>query len=1123
METREIGEHLRQSIYDALARHDYAGAREDIDVLAGSEPAEAASLRVSSYVEEGDAAGAEHALGELLRLCPGSIAAVFLRARVTFMGGNRSAALAILQELDGRELPRIWQEKVYNLMGQCCRFLGDSRGSTEYYLKASQAADSPELAALEYSNYLFNLHYLPALPPEQAREAAKGYDAFFRQVPHYFHRRRKKEQEKLRIGYVSPDFRDHVVMRFSYALLTAYNRERFKVYAYMGGKGDAMSCHVAEQVDGWCDISRSTPAEAARAIYEDRIDILVDLSGHTQNSCLPILACKPAPIQMSGIGYFASTGLSAVDYFLGDSFLDDEETGREFTEELLILPRSHFCYAPFHGNLPVGEAPCRGKGYVTFGSFNNFTKVNDDVLGIWAKILAAVPDAHLLLKAEVFDHEDSRELALQRIRAAGIDLGRVELRGLTREYLPEYRDMDIALDTFPYPGGGTTCDALYMGVPVVTLRGRGHGGRFGWSLLHNIGLGELCAADLEEYVERAVMLAGDRELLAALRKNLRDMMIRSPLMDRKGYMADLEQGYEMVWEHFLSRQEPPLLREAPRLSILMDRLAKSGEKQQALAVADALLAAKPPSRSIAESLCFHYLDAEEKENAAAAVSLLPEGYPLGTFLRAKSYFLQKDMAESERLCREVMAGGGLEFPWSGLDHRLMAEIGKFWGDVELAAEQHRLAAVAMHKVSLESDRDEFSNYLLMLHYTRQTPEFIFRESCRYPEYLGEIRPFRHDGRKQHDRLRVGYISPDFRRHVVACFSQAFFHGADHARFRVYGYANCLEDDVSRNLAETADVWRNVKGMAPRDIAKLIYEDEIDILVDLSGHTGHNSLAVLAFRPAPVQVCGIGYFSTTGIPAVDYFLADRYTAPAGEEAFFTEKLLRLPHSHLCYRQVIEVPEIAPGLPCDENGFITFGSMNNMNKASDEVLMAWGRILAAMPDARLFLKHGALDDEARRERELSRMRQMGIDVSRVVLEGFTLDYLKEYRRMDIALDTFPYPGGGTTCDALYMGVPVIALAGGSNHGRFGLSLLENIGLGDLCGRSAEEYVRVALALAGDLPRLREIHAGLRGRMEESAVMNPKIYMKDLEDAYELIWGRYVKNRESWEEKKILCRKY
>ncbi|MBQ3972232.1 MAG: hypothetical protein II687_08540, partial [Selenomonadaceae bacterium] len=423
MEIRETVEHLRQSIYDALARHDYARAREDIDVLAGSEPAEAASLRVSSYVEEGDVAGAERALDELLRLCPGSIETVFLRARVTFMGGNRSATLAILQELDGRELPRVWQEKVYNLMGQCCRFLGDSRGSTEYYLKASRAADTPELAALEYSNYLFNLHYLPPLPPEQAREAARGYDAFFRQVPHYFHRWRKKEQEKLRIGYVSPDFRDHVVMRFSYALLTAYNRERFKVYAYMGGKGDAMSCHVAEQVDGWCDISRSTPAEAAQAIYEDRIDILVDLSGHTQNSCLPILACRPAPIQMSGIGYFASTGLSAVDYFLGDSFLDDEETGREFTEELLILPQSHFCYAPFHGNLPVGEAPCRWNAYVTFGSFNNFTKVNDEVLGAWADILAAVPDAHLLLKAEVFDHEDSRELALQRIRAAGIDLG----------------------------------------------------------------------------------------------------------------------------------------------------------------------------------------------------------------------------------------------------------------------------------------------------------------------------------------------------------------------------------------------------------------------------------------------------------------------------------------------------------------------------------------------------------------------------------------------------------------------------------------------------------------------------------------------------------------------------
>ena len=1115
----EQGEMLRRRVYDALERHDYEGAREAADALAEVDSAEAASLRVSSYIEEGDAEGAERALGELLRLRPGEAETCFLQARVLFMGGNRSAALEILQNIEPERIPRPWQEKVYNLMGQCHRFLGDSRRSAECYLRASRAAETEELGALEYSNYLFNLHYLPPLPPEEAREKARGYDAFFRRVPRFYHRWRRKEPGKrIRVGYLSPDFRDHVVMRFSYWLLAGHDRERFAVYAYMRGKGDAVSCHMAEKAEVWRDVSGCSPAEAARVIYEDGIDILVDLSGHTGDSCLPILACKPAPVQVSGIGYFASTGLSTVDYFLGDPFLDDEETEKEFTEELLLLPQSHFCYMPFHGKEPVGEAPHERKGCITFGSFNNFTKVNDQVLETWGKILSAVPGSRLLLKAEVFDHEDSRLLALKRIRDAGLDPGRVEVRGITKDYLPEYREVDIALDTFPYPGGGTTCDALYMGVPVVSLKGKTHGGRFGWSLLQNLGLGEFCALDGEGYVERAVALAGDRELLRLLRGNLRGMMMTSPLMDRKGYMKAVEEGYEMIWERCIARQEPPLLRDAPRLAGIMNRFVKAGETRQALAVADGLLAAKPFSRSMAEDLSMLYLDEKETENAAAAVSLLPEDYPLGNFLRAKALFLQKDPGRAEELCREIAAKGGMKFPWSGLEHRLLAEIHKSRGEMEETAREHLLAAEDMRKASLETDKDEYGNYLLMLHYTKRSRdrEFMFREACRYGEFLRERPAFSHGRRRNHEKIRVGYLSPDFRRHVVACFSRVFFEGADTSRFETYGYANCPEDDVSRKLREAATAWRNVKGCSPREIAELIYGDEIDLLVDLSGHSGESSLAVLALRPAPVQLCGIGYFSTTGAPGVDYFIVDRHTAPPGEERYFTEKLLRLPHSHFCYRQVVEVPDPAPVLPLEGKGYLTFGSMNNMNKVSDEVLAAWSRILNALPEARLLLKHGALDEEERRGRELRRMERAGMDLSRVDMEGFTVDYLKEYRRMDIALDTFPYPGGGTTCDALYMGVPVISLAGNSNHGRFGLSLLENLGLGELCGKDPEEYAEIAIRLAKDVPGLGEIHRGLRRRMKESAVMDPHIYMKDLEEAYEGIWAESVKSREERQEK-------
>ncbi len=925
----------------------------------------------------------------------------------------------------------------------------------------------------------------------------------------FFHRWRRREQKKIRIGYLSPYFCNHEMLRFLYAFLAIYNKARFEVFAYMSGCGDGVSCHLMDLVEGWRDVSRCSPSEAARVIYEDRIDILVDLSGHTEGSCLPILACRPAPVQICGIGYFASTGLSTVDYFLGDSFLDDAETAQEFTEELLLLPQSHFCYVPFHGNVPVGEAPFLKNGYVTFGSFNNFTKASDELLGGWARILEAVPHSRLLLKAEVFNHADSRRLSLDRIRRAGIDLSRVEVRGVTRAYLPEYRDMDIALDTFPYPGGGTTCDALYMGVPVVSLKGRSHGERFGWSILRNMGLEELCTASPEEYVARAVMLASDGEMISILRRNLRSIMERSPLMDCKGYMKALEQGYERIWEKFLAEQKPPSMRDAVRLVPVMDKLLKAREKEQALAVADEILAARPLSRDIGEKLAALYLDEKETEHAAGAVGLLPQDYPLGQFLRAKLLFLQENLAGSEKLCLTIAENGGLPSPWGGVEQQLLAEIYKREGEMEKAARAYLAASRDKNSVSLGNRMAQYGNYLLMLHFLPHSGEFIYRESCRAEEYVRDVPVFSHVHRKTHQKLRIGYLSPDFRRHVVACFSQAFFQAADHGSFQVYGYATCPGDDVSRRLSDAADGWRNLRGLAPEKAARIIYEDEIDILVHLAGHTGDSSLQIMAHRPAPIQVCGIGYFSTTGLSCMDYFLVDRYTAPAGEEVFFTEQLLRLPHSHFCYKQVVEVPEVQEHLPSEENGYITFGSMNNVNKVSNETLEAWGRIMSALPDAKLYLKHGMLDRPARREKELERLASVGIEASRVIMEGFSVDYLGEYHRMDIALDTFPYPGGGTTCDALYMGVPVITLAGNSNHERFGLSILSNLGMEELCGRTAEEYVARAVALAQDRELLCLLHRELRGIMEKSPVMHSRGYMKDLERSYEEIWARYEKD--------------
>lgn len=500
---------------------------------------QATELLISIAIEAGDCELAHQRLS-LLKELSESAYRLFLQARVFFMQKDYWQALTYLENAVKEESISSTsgqvQEKIYNLLGQCYRFYGYPDRAAECYYKAFEAVDDQELKVLEYSNYLFNLHYL-LISPEDYFSAHAYYNNLFRGIKEYKHKR-KNRTGKIRIGYISPDFRDHVVLRFSMAMLTAYNKEKFQVYCYSTGKEDKYSEFIKSKVIAWRSLRGENPKKIAKNIYDDKIDILVELCGHCSGSNLPVLAYKPAPVQICGIGYFATTGLKAVDYFLTDDNLNAKE--EYFTEKLISLPHSHFCYMPLKFLPPVQEAPCVKNDYITFGSFNNLTKVNDDVLTVWHAIMEAVPNSHLLLKGSLFDNPEGKQLFLQRLEALKFDLSRVELRGISKEYMTEYFDMDIALDTFPYPGGGTTCDALYMGVPVVTLTDGSHGGGFGGSILKNVGFEFACAENVNAYVEKAVAIAGDRELINALHFGLRNMMLNSNIMDVNRYMEEYE-------------------------------------------------------------------------------------------------------------------------------------------------------------------------------------------------------------------------------------------------------------------------------------------------------------------------------------------------------------------------------------------------------------------------------------------------------------------------------------------------------------------------------------------------------------------------------------------------------
>jgi len=351
--------------------------------------------------------------------------------------------------------------------------------------------------------------------------------------------------KKIRVGFLSADFILHVAMVWSWALLIGLNKNYFETYLYSAGKkSDVITGYLRDNADGWRDISDLTDKQAAQMIRDDEIDILFDLSGYTKNSRIEIAVYRPATVQISGIGYMNSTGLDAMDYFLTDEYCAGNPD--YFTEKFLIMPNSHICYVPTTDLAPAAEPPCVKNGYVTFGTFNKFSKITDSILRAWKKILDAVPNSRLLLKNKMLETEDEKNFVRERLKNFGFDLARVELRPFSKDHLPEYADMDIALDTFPYTGGVTTCEALYMGVPVVSLYGDRHGTRFGLSILANVGLGGLVADSYDAYVKIAVELAADKDSLVVMRKELRGMVKNSPLMDAKNYIRDMETAFVKI-------------------------------------------------------------------------------------------------------------------------------------------------------------------------------------------------------------------------------------------------------------------------------------------------------------------------------------------------------------------------------------------------------------------------------------------------------------------------------------------------------------------------------------------------------------------------------------------------
>jgi len=493
---------------------------------------------------------------------------------------------------------------------------------------------------------------------------------------------------------------------------------------------------------------------------------------------------------------------------------------------------------------------------------------------------------------------------------------------------------------------------------------------------------------------------------------------------------------------------------------------------------------------------------EAEASFRRAIELDPAAYQahtnLGNVLQA-----QRRLSEAEAAYRAALEIDAR----SAATHSNLGSALRELGRIEEAEESFRRA------VALDAGfHAAHSNLLFTLNCTeRLSRTELFSEhrewALRHETPLAAFRKPHANARDPGRKLRIGYVSPDFRRHSVAYFIEPVLAAHDRAGFEVICYSNvATPDGMTQRLMGLSDSARNIAATGDIDAAELVRSDGIDILVDLAGHTSRGRLGLFALKPAPVQVTYLGYPNTSGIEAMDWRLTDVHADPTGEQdRIHSEKLARLPETFLCFRPAKEAPEVQAS-PHLAKGYVTFGSFNVLSKITREVVAVWARLLERLPSSRLLMKATGLSDTRARNRMLGEFAQHGIGAERLSIlpmDGEFATHLARYHEIDIGLDPFPYNGTTTTLEALWMGVPVINIAGDRHSARVGASILANVGLESLVARNVDDYLSLAVGLANDSGRLVRLRETIRGLVSASPLRDEARFARALENEYRKMW--------------------
>ncbi|KAL2487105.1 putative UDP-N-acetylglucosamine--peptide N-acetylglucosaminyltransferase SPINDLY [Abeliophyllum distichum] len=455
--------------------------------------------------------------------------------------------------------------EAYNNLGVLYRDAGNISLAIESYEQCLKIDPDSRNAG---QNRLLAMNYINEGADDKLYDTHRDWGRrFMRLFPHYTAWDNPKDPERpLVIGYVSPDYFTHSVSYFIEAPLIHHDYTNYKVVAYSAVvKADAKTNRFRDRVlkkgGIWRDIFGIDEKKVASMVREDKIDILVELTGHTANNKLGMMASRPAPVQVTWIGYPNTTGLPTIDYRITDALADPPDEKQKHVEELVRLSGSFLCYTPSPEAGPVSPTPALSNGFITFGSFNNLAKITPKVLQVWARILCAIPNSRLIVKCKPFCCDSVRQQFLSTLEQLGLESQRVDLLPLillNHDHMQAYSLMDISLDTFPYAGTTTTCESLFMGVPCVTMGGLVHAHNVGVSLLTTVGLSNLVGKNEDEYVQLAVQLASDVTALSKLRMELRDLMLNSPLCDGPKFIQGLESTYRNMWRRYCKDDVPSL-------------------------------------------------------------------------------------------------------------------------------------------------------------------------------------------------------------------------------------------------------------------------------------------------------------------------------------------------------------------------------------------------------------------------------------------------------------------------------------------------------------------------------------------------------------------------------------